>query len=72
MLSAVSVRQIYIIKADNPNIDYLAVIEIGMVEVSSCQNLVKEGQKIAKGGELGYFAFGGSSYVIIFSNKLKR
>lgn len=37
-----------------------------MVEVSSCNSTVIEGQKVKKGDQLGYFAFGGSSYAMVF------
>ena len=69
LLSMISGRQIYIIKADNPKIGRIAVIEIGMVEVSGIKNLVQEGQRINKGDLLGYFRFGGSSHAIIFDRK---
>ena len=72
MLSAVSVRQIYIIESDNKNIGHVAVIEIGMAEVSSVNSSVKQGEHIDKGAELGFFAFGGSSYVMVFSNNIKQ
>ena len=72
MLSAVSVRQIYIIKSDNPKIGRVCVIEIGMVEVSGVHNLVQEGQRINKGDLLGYFRFGGSSHLMIFDRKAEN
>ena len=52
MLSIVSVRQIYIIRTDENNL--VAVIEIGMAEVSSCVSTVIEGQRVEKGDQLGY------------------
>ena len=66
LLSTVSVRQVFIIKLDDGSNRHIAVIEIGMAEVSGCQPTVIEGQKIAKGDQLGYFQFGGSSHVVIF------
>ena len=72
LLSMISARQIYVIKADNPKIGRISVIEIGMVEVSGIKNLVKEGQRINKGDLLGYFRFGGSSHAIIFDNKISN
>jgi hypothetical protein len=41
LLSMISGRQIYIIKADNPKIGRVCVIEIGMAEVSGIKNLVR-------------------------------
>ena len=69
LLSMISARQVYVIKADNPKVGHVCVIEIGMAEVSGVKNLVKEGQRVNKGDLLGYFRFGGSSHVIIFGNK---
>lgn len=66
MLSIVSVRQIFIIRLNDGSNRHVAVIEIGMAEVSGCHPTVIEGQQVQKGDELGYFAFGGSSYAMIF------
>ena len=49
---------------------HVAVIEIGMAEVSSCVSTVIEGQKVNKGDQLGYFQFGGSSHTIIFDKDM--
>ncbi len=68
-LSMTSTRQIYIIKSDNPDIGYVVVIEIGMIEVSSVYNIVEEGQHVDQGDELGHFRFGGSSYAMIFDKR---
>jgi phosphatidylserine decarboxylase len=68
MLSVVAVRQVYIIRVNDSSSKhrYVVVIEIGMGEVSSCQSTVVEGQEVKRGDQLGYFAFGGSSYAMIF------
>lgn len=55
-----------IIKADNPKIGRIAIIFVGMAEVSSCVACVKEGMKVKKGEQIGWFMFGGSSHCIIF------
>lgn len=52
-LSAVATRAIVWIEADNPKIGLMAVIAIGMVEVSTCDVTVKVGDKIKKGHQLG-------------------
>jgi phosphatidylserine decarboxylase len=67
-----SVRQIYVIRADNPLIGRLAVIEIGMAEVSGIVNNVVEGQRIEKGELLGMFRFGGSSHAYIFDKNAQN
>ena len=71
LYSMVSTRQIYIIKMDDADDKYVAVIEIGMAEVSSCQSTTVEGQHINKGDELGFFQFGGSSYAMVFDKGLE-
>lgn len=69
MLSIVSVRQIYIIKIKDTDL-HVAVIEIGMAEVSSCISTVIEGQEVNAGDQLGYFQFGGSSHCVIFDKAM--
>lgn len=71
LLSVVSVRQVFIIKMDDKLNRHVAVIEIGMAEVSSCQPTVIEGQRVKKGDQLGYFQFGGSSHAVIFDKDLR-
>jgi phosphatidylserine decarboxylase len=65
-LSAVAARQVFLIKANNTKIGRIGIIFIGMAEVSSCVPIVKKGDKITKGQQLGYFMFGGSSHAVIF------
>ena len=70
MLSIVSVRQIYIIRIKDTDL-HVAVIEIGMDEVSSCISTAIEGQEVNAGDQLGYFQFGGSSHCVIFDKNMK-
>jgi phosphatidylserine decarboxylase len=72
LLTMTSVRQIYVIKADNPKIGRVCVIEIGMAEVSGIDQCIKEGQRIEKGARLGNFRFGGSSHAFVFDNKAQN
>ena len=67
-LAHVATRAIFIIEADNPHICQLAVVQIGMSDVSSCviSPDVTPGRHLAKGDELGWFQFGGSTYCLIF------
>jgi phosphatidylserine decarboxylase len=48
-LTAVAARQIFVIRADNNKIGKIAIIFIGMAEVSSCVATVKIGDKVRKG-----------------------
>lgn len=65
-LSAMATRAVVLIEADNPAIGMMAFIGVGMVEVSTCDVTVKEGQHVNKGDELGMFHFGGSTHCLLF------
>ena len=67
-LAHVAARAVIVIEADNPVIGQLAFVPVGMSEVSSCviDPLVKPGYHVAKGEELGYFQFGGSTHCLVF------
>ncbi|KAL1852528.1 hypothetical protein Daus18300_012126 [Diaporthe australafricana] len=65
-ITAVATRSIVYIEARNPRIGLMAIVFIGMAEVSSCEFTVKAGQDIRKGQELGMFHFGGSSHCMVF------
>lgn len=65
-LSAVATRGIIYIEAANPKISLMAIIFIGMTEVSSCEFTVAAGQIVQKGQQIGMFHFGGSSYCMLF------
>jgi phosphatidylserine decarboxylase len=67
-LAHVAARAIILIQADDPVIGLVAFVPIGMADVSSCMihpGLVP-GHHVAKGEELGYFQFGGSTYCLVF------
>lgn len=65
-LSAMATRALIFIQADNVDIGLMCVVPIGMVEVSTCEVTVKEGEWVEKGGELGMFHFGGSTHCLLF------
>ena len=67
-LAHVATRAIIYIEADDPKIGLMIMMTIGMAEVSSCVLLdqIKEGYKVKKGEELGYFQYGGSTHCLIF------
>ncbi len=44
----------------------VAVLPIGMAQVSSVNLTAQEGVRLAKGEEFGYFTFGGSDIVVVF------
>lgn len=44
----------------------MALVFVGMAEVSSNEITVYEGQHVEKGEQLGMFHFGGSTHLLIF------
>lgn len=65
-LSHVNTRTIVFIEPEDPAIGEVAVIFVGLTEVSSCTATVKEGDPVQRGDEIGHFAFGGSTCCILF------
>jgi len=67
-IAHVATRAIVYIEADDPKIGLMVIMPIGMAEVSSCVlgDKIKEGYRVRKGEELGYFQYGGSTYVLVF------
>ena len=65
-LAQVSSRAMIFIKADSPRIGLMCVMPVGWVEVSTCEVTVREGQRVAKGAQLGMFHFGGSTHCLLF------
>lgn len=65
-LAAVATRALIYIRSDNADIGLICFIAVGMVEVSTCEVTIKEGQYVKAGSELGMFHYGGSTHVIIF------
>jgi phosphatidylserine decarboxylase len=74
-ITNVNTRALIFIKADNNKIGTICVMFVGMGEISSCNinNNIKPGNKIKKGDELGFFAYGGSTYCLFFEpNVIKK
>jgi phosphatidylserine decarboxylase len=67
-LAHVATRAIVLVDADDPTIGTVAVVFIGMSDVSSCVigDGIEPGARVGKGDELGYFQFGGSSVCVLF------
>lgn len=64
--SAVNTRGLIFIESDDPVIGLVCCIPIGITEISSISIGVQRGDRIAKGQELGYFSYGGSSMALVF------
>ncbi len=62
-ISALATRALIFIEADNPDIGLMCVMPVGMVEVSTCDITVKEGQHVEKGEQLGMVS-------LVFSDNL--
>ncbi len=55
------------------DIGYVAVLPVGMCEISSVVLTPMEGDTLIKGEEFGYFAFGGSDMIMMFEkDKVKK
>jgi phosphatidylserine decarboxylase len=64
--AAVNTRGLVFIESEDANIGMVCVIPIGITEISSVTISAKQGQKVKKGDELGYFSYGGSSMCLVF------
>jgi phosphatidylserine decarboxylase len=71
-ITHVATRALIFIEADYSGIGLMCLVAVGMGEVSSCVPVdqegtpLKEGQKVEKGDQLGYFQFGGSTHCLVF------
>ncbi|UNI18327.1 hypothetical protein JDV02_004601 [Purpureocillium takamizusanense] len=54
---------------DNPVLGKVAVLPIGMAQVSSVKLSVKKGDVLKKGDEISCFLFGGSDIIVVFQAK---
>lgn len=59
-----------LIVIDTKEYGKVAVVPVGMAQVSSVVLLVKEGDEVEKGQEISYFQFGGSDIVLVFQKKV--
>lgn len=64
--ATVNTRGLVFIESDDPAIGMVCIVPIGITEISSVRICVKEGDRLKKGAELGYFSYGGSSLAIVF------
>ncbi|KIJ54473.1 hypothetical protein M422DRAFT_220720 [Sphaerobolus stellatus SS14] len=65
-ITAVAMRALVFIQADDELVGMAYFMAVGMVEVSSCEVTVRAGMRVRKGDQLGMFHFGGSSHCLIF------
>jgi len=55
---------------ETPDIGYVAVLPMGMAQVSSVVVTAKTGKHLKKGEEISYFQFGGSDIVCVFERNV--
>ena len=55
-----------VVPIDSPQFGRVFAVCIGAMMVGSIQTTVEEGREIKRGEEFGYFAFGGSTIVVLF------
>jgi phosphatidylserine decarboxylase len=70
-IAHVATRALIFIEADDADIGLVCLIPVGMSDVSSCVLVddegapLKEGQRVKKGDQVGYFQFGGSTHCLV-------
>jgi phosphatidylserine decarboxylase len=65
-ITSVATRAVIFIRANDPAIGLIAMVPVGMAEVSSCEITVVPGQEVRKGDPIGMFHFGGSTHCLVF------
>ena len=64
--AGVATRALIFIDSGVKKLGTVCVVPIGLTEVSSVDLFVKEGDRVRKGDQLGWFSFGGSSFALVF------
>jgi phosphatidylserine decarboxylase len=65
-ITSVAARAVIFIRANDPAIGLIAMVPVGMAEVSSCELTVVPGQSVSRGDQIGMFHFGGSTHCLVF------
>lgn len=61
-----------LIVIENPSIGKVAVVPIGITEISSVTISVNVGDRVKKGEEIGWFSYGGSSLALVFEKGMVK
>jgi len=64
--SSVNTRGLVFVESADPVLGMVCVMPIGITEISSVSIIVKAGDEVKKGQEIGYFSYGGSSMCLVF------
>ncbi|KAI9373438.1 putative phosphatidylserine decarboxylase [Aspergillus egyptiacus] len=67
-LAAVASRAVIFIESPDSRIGLVAVVAVGMGEVSSCAPSVTDGDVVQAGDEIGCFHYGGSTHCLVFGS----
>ncbi|KAK6980779.1 phosphatidylserine decarboxylase proenzyme 2 [Favolaschia claudopus] len=59
-----------IVPIDSPQFGRVMAVCVGAMMVGSIETTVKEGESVKRGQEFGYFAFGGSTIVLLFEKDM--
>jgi Phosphatidylserine decarboxylase len=70
-ITSVATRAVIFIRANDPAIGLIAMVPVGMAEVSSCEIDVVPGQSVSRGDPIGMFHFGGSTHCLVFQPGVK-
>ncbi|PSR97822.1 phosphatidylserine decarboxylase-domain-containing protein, partial [Coniella lustricola] len=70
-LTAVATRTVIYIRAATPLLGLVALVFVGMAEVSSCEVSVSVGQRVHKGEQMGMFHYGGSTYCLVLQPSVR-
>lgn len=67
-IAQVATRALFFIEADDPAIELMCMMPVGMAEISSCEinPKIKPGYHVKKGEEIGCFKYGGSTHCLVF------
>jgi phosphatidylserine decarboxylase len=65
-MTSVNTRKMVFIDSEDSQIGVVCLIAVGISEVSSVSISSTLGSRVAKGDEIGYFSYGGSSICLLF------
>ncbi|OGM46641.1 hypothetical protein ABOM_004700 [Aspergillus bombycis] len=69
-ITHVATRALIFIEAPEP-VGLICLVEVGMVDVSTCDVTVKQDDAVSKGQEIGMFHHGGSTHCLLFRKGVK-
>ena len=64
-ITCVNTRQIFLIESSAPAIGLVAMIMVGMGDISSTESTIGSGREVQRGDEMGMFHYGGSTWCLL-------